>query len=233
MSEVHGRGKTTPVHQYSAAKPDGADQQPAECSEREWSSYEEDGCGFDAQRLDDVERDGCPQLTDDQWSDDEADAAADQHVERDSADGAARADPTAGSHERQAGRSGNEQGLQDQPKLGHTEVELGLEDGQADQHPAHGGGPLSVRPPVTLGGDLPRGERAFLVEKRHAHQGQARSSDQHQVSRTPQGHVLAEDAMPHVIEGEAEQRVRAGAHEEQTSDGGSPGLRELYAAWAA
>ena len=42
-----------------------------------------------------------------------------------------------------------------------------------------------------------------------ADQGQRGAADQHQVGRAPEGDVLAEEAMPQVVEREAEQREEA------------------------
>ena len=53
-------------------------------------------------------------------------------------------------------------------------------------------------------------------------QGQAGAADQHQVGRAPEGHVLAEDPMPDVVEREADQRERRRGEHRHTAEGRVP-----------
>ena len=64
------------------------------------------------------------------------------------------------------------------------------------------------------------GPHALDQQDRLSDQGQRGASDQHQVGRSPEGHVLPEEAVPEVIEREAEQREE-GAGRDQTPPSGA------------
>ncbi len=113
-------------------------------------------------------------------------------------------------------------GCEDQPELRDAEVELRLEDRQADEQPAeaeqvaqlaaearHGGGARTVR------GDVPA---ALLLQHEPTDDRQAGAGDEHEVGGAPERDVLAEEPVPDVVEREAEQRVEAGARDEQPTD---------------
>src|SRR5213078_1849651 len=132
------------------------------------------------------------------------------------------ADPQAGADERHTGGEGDEQRLEDELELRDAEVELALEGREADEQAAHQAEPAELGDPgdVALGALTSVAPRAHalleqdgLADERHA-----RAAEEHQVRRAPEGHVLAEEAVPHVVEGEAEQGEAAARGDEQSAD---------------
>ena len=108
---------------------------------------------------------------------------------------------------------------------GHAEVELGLEGGEADQQAAH----REDAPVASDRGDRAVGDghrsavstwlaAALDDQDRAADQGEAGAADQHQVGRAPEGHVLAEDPVPDVVEREADQREAGGGEHRDAAE---------------
>jgi hypothetical protein len=164
------------------------------------------------------------------------DDAADEEEEDGRRDGAAATDPQPRGDERDAGRQADQQRLEDQAVLRHAEVELGLERRQADEEATHDPDAAQLgdeRQVVALG----RGREvaAALAADRHAlgeQQGLAderepRAADEHEVRRAPERDVLAEEAVPHVVEREAEQGEGAAGGHEDRADGRVPVLADL------
>ena len=127
---------------------------------------------------------------------------------------APRPSQSARGHERHAGGERDQDRLEDEAELRHAEVELGLEGGETDQQAAHerraartDEQPVRARRPALglLAGAAPP-PAAWHAEQRHR-----RAADQHQVRGAPEGHVLAEQAVPDVVEREADQREGAAA----------------------
>ena len=120
-------------------------------------------------------------------------------------------------------------GDEDQAELLDVEVVLALEHREAEQQAAHGrglpdeAGQLADLAVAVVGGQA---AVALLLEDQQADDRQAGAGDQHQVGGAPEGDVLAEQPVPDVVEGEAEQRVEAGAGEQQAADGHVPALDE-------
>jgi hypothetical protein len=112
-------------------------------------------------------------------------------------------------------------GLVEQPELRHRVVELRLEGGGADQERAGDGDVADPDPafgtrgrarrPAALGDQHPQGERR-----------QGGPADHLDVRRAPQRHVLAEDAVPDVVQREAEDRDDPAEREQQPADGHVP-----------
>ena len=162
---------------------------------------------------------------------DQRDDAADDQEEGDGRQRPAAADEQPGRHQGQAGRPGDHEGGQHQPELLHVEVVLALEHRQTQQQAAHRRG-LADEP-----GQLPdlaiavvggQSAVALLLEDQQADDRQTRAGDQHQVGRAPQRDVLAEQPVPDVVEGKAEQCVEAGPGEQQAADGHVPALDEVH-----
>ena len=202
---------------------DGPDQAAREDAERVAAAWRDDQRrALDAERLDEVERQVGRRLAQDR-ADDQRDRAAHGDEEDRGAERAAGADPDPRRDQRHAGGEGEHDRLEHELELGHAEVELRLEGGEADQQAAD-----RERAPVAGDRrDHPVGERgqparlgavglvaATLDDQDRApDQGQARAADQHQVGRAPEGHVLAEDPVPDVVEREADQgEGRGGEH---------------------
>ena len=129
---------------------------------------------------------------------------------------ATRARPRgAGDHER----------LEDQPELRDVEVVLALEDRQPEQQAAHRRGlPDEAGDAADLAVAVVGGQPAvaLLLEDQQADDRQPGAGDQHQVGGAPERHVLAEEPVPDVVEREAEQRVEAGAGEQEAADRARP-----------
>ena len=119
----------------------------------------------------------------------------------------AAAHPQACADERNRGGDGEQGGLEDEPELRHAEVELALEGREPDEEPAHQRGATDahgkrrVRPPRVSGSGL----HALGKQNGLADQGHPGAPDHHQVRRSPERHVLAEEAVPDVVEREPEQ----------------------------
>lgn len=129
---------------------------------------------------------------------------------------------------RQRGRTRDHHGLQHQAELLDTEVVFDLEHRQPDEQAAERQVPQEgVEPGVVL--DVARaavachGHPALVLEQQHGDQRQPGAADEHQMCWTPERHVLAEDAVPDVVEREADQRVQAAQRHEHAADGGVPG----------
>jgi hypothetical protein len=65
-----------------------------------------------------------------------------------------------------------------------------------------------------------------VLEVEGGERREARAADHHEVGGAPQRDVLAEDAVPDVVEGEAEQGVQTAARHQQTADRGVPVARD-------
>ena len=157
-----------------------------------------------------------------------ADAAADDEEEDRRAERAARPDPHARGHEREAGGEGDQHRVKHLGELRHAEVELGLEGARADEQAAHQGDAPQLRPRRRARCSPPSapGAHALAQEDGLGDQGQAGAADQHQVGRAPERHVLAEDAVPHVVEREGDQRVGAADRDQDAADRRVPVLRD-------
>ena len=120
------------------------------------------------------------------------------------------------------GRRRDQHRLEHQPELRHAEVEFDLIDRHSDQQPAAGqithesdeGAVFSLQ--CTIGGRVClQVPFALVLQHEHREQGEVGAADHHQMGGAPQRHVLAEDAMPDVVEREADHRVHSAAGHQQ------------------
>ena len=120
---------------------------------------------------------------------------------------APRPGPDPHRDERDARGEHQQDRVEDEPELRHGEVELALERREPDQEraaeqdllDAHVAG-RALRPHLA-------GEGRALHQQDHAAERRHRgAAEQQQVRRAPQRHVLAEDAVPDVVEREAGER---------------------------
>ena len=81
---------------------------------------------------------------------------------------------------------------------------------------------MNLMPGPSLGCVLADGAAALVLEEQRGERGEARAADQHQVGRPPQRDVLAEDAVPDVVEREPDQRVEPAAGHQDAADRGVP-----------
>ena len=155
--------------------------------------------------------------------DQQREAAPEGQEEGDGGEGAALADPDAGRDQGDAGGQHDHRRLEQLVELGNAEVELGLQRRHADEEGAgqgdvdaeHGlrvdrttGG---ARGPFSLDGEDPEGE------------GRKRGAADHlDVGRPPEGDVLAEQPVPHVVEGEAGEGDQPADAQQQAADGHIP-----------
>jgi hypothetical protein len=162
-------------------------------------------------------------------SDEQRDRAPDGEEEGDGGQRPAAADEYPGGDQRHTGGPGDHEGLQHQPELRDVEVVLGLEDRQPQQQSPHGRRlPDEPRGPADLAVAVVRGQAAMplLLQHEQPDEGQPRPRDEHQVRRAPEGDVLTEEPVPHVVEREAEQRVGACCGDQDAAHGHVPATDE-------
>ncbi len=160
--------------------------------------------------------------------DDERHDAAHQQEEHGGGDRGAGSDVQASGDQRDAGCGDDHQRRENHAELGDAEVELTLEDRQADQQGAECDGDEDRAEPGRESLALLRhGNLGLTVQQDDAGGGESRAADQHQVGRAPEGHVLAEEAVPHVVEREADQRIQATGGDEDAADRGVPRAGDL------
>ncbi len=211
----------------------GADGRPRDGSEAERRGRRRHAQpdGLDEQRLGDVEREVRRGLAEHR-ADQEREAAAHDEVEGDGAQRGAATGEAARGHERDARRQRDEHRLVEQAELRHAEVELALEDRQADEQAAagadepqvpdarRGGEGEHTRPARPAGGGV--GGTALGQESEDPDQRQTCAPEHHEVRRAPQRDVLAEQPVGDVVEREAEQRERRAGHEHDPAHGHVP-----------
>jgi hypothetical protein len=156
--------------------------------------------------------------------DDQHHRGHDQQVRPGRGQRAAAAEPQAGGDQRDAGRERDQDRVEDELELRHAEAELELERRQADQRrareldlPGEQREPAGVRPPgraAALDQQQPGGDRR-----------QGGAADHQHMRRTPERDVLAEDAMPDVVEREAEHRDRAAQQQQRAAERDAPAGR--------
>jgi hypothetical protein len=131
---------------------------------------------------------------------------------------------------------GDHDRVEEQPELRHAEVELELERREPDQEAA--GDPREPQPVEDLGAALmgagPLGPPAlalsapsFREQDPDPERRQRRAADHEDVGRSPQRHVLAEQAVPDVVEGEARQGEDAAQEHQHPAERGVPPLEKL------
>ena len=179
---------------------------------------------LDEHRLGQVERDVREALVPDA-GDHQRDEPAHEQEERDRAERGARPAPDAGGDEADARGERDQQRLEEEVELRHAEVELGLERRQADQEAAGQRGAAQPQPAL---GPRAGGARAGALGEQHAlaDERQRGAADQHQVGRAPQRHVLAEQAVPDVVEREADQREAAAGRHQHAAERRVPAVVE-------
>ena len=137
--------------------------------------------------------------------------------EHDGRERAAAADPQPRARSPTPAASAMQDRLEGHPVLRHAEVELGLEGREADQEAAHEADAAEAVTSVAAGAGrfgqrvagrgalartcMPSASSTAWPMRRHAG-----AADEHQVGRAPERDVLAEEAVPDVVEREAEQR---------------------------
>ncbi len=203
------------------AEPRRPDQQPRHRAHRHRPPRERQRRDLHAHRLGEVQRHRRPQLAD-HPGDRDRHPAPHQHVEHHGQQRGAAARPQPHRHQRAARRQRDQQRLVDEPELRHPEVVLGLEHRQPDQQPAAEHAAPRVPDPAGRLRGAAAGAAALPLQDHHRHQRQPGPADQHQVRRAPQRHVLPEDAVPHIVEGEAQQRVEPGAGQQHAAGGRVP-----------
>jgi hypothetical protein len=163
-------------------------------------------------------------------AEDGADEQREQPAQRDEEHGrhhrAASPEADAGGHQRDAGGDGQQDRVPDQAELRDGEVELALEGRQADQQRAGERDVAELLEPV-LGGDvLAPGARRLDLEDPDAEDREARAAEEQQVCRAPERHVLAEDAVPDVVERERDEGDRSADEDHQRAERRPPALGE-------
>ena len=185
---------------------------------------------LDDRRLGDVQREvggGLPE----HGTDEEREHAAQDQEEQHRAERRAAAREGSRDDERDRGRSGDQQRLAQQPELGHAEVELALEDREADQQAAAGvdraerADPPCPRRELRAARSRP-GEPALGEQREDRQQAERRTAEHHQVRRPPERDVLAEEPVPDVVEGEPGQREGGAGHQQDPADRHIPRRRQ-------
>ncbi len=205
---------------------DGADQRAGRRAERERALLdgEQQGGGLDAERLDDVQREVRQRLAE-RVVDEHRKAAAHDEVERERAPHRAAAEPDPRHDEHEAGGEHDQQRLEDELELRRAEVELALEGRHPDQQAARQPDDAQVAHPCLLEvhdvGGLHRPHDLGLDDG-DAQQRHHRAADQHEVRRAPERDVLAEEAVPEVVERKGGQGEQAGEHHQHAAERGVP-----------
>ena len=81
---------------------------------------------------------------------------------------------------------------------------------------------MNLMPGPSFGASSPTARLPSCSRKQRGERGEAGAADHHQVGGAPQRDVLAEDAVPDVVEREADQRVQPAAGHQDTADGRVP-----------
>ena len=134
----------------------------------------------------------------------------------------AAAEHDAGRHQGEGGRGGDQHRLEHLAELRDAEVELDLEHRQPTRMPPKPRYWMNLMKMPPVGASSPIALSPSWLSMIADQRGEARAADHHQVGRTPQRDVLAEDAVPDVVEREAGQRVQAAAGHQDAADGRVP-----------
>ncbi len=223
-------------------EPCGSDGDAAGRAERQRPASQHDRQRLDAERFAEVERKAWSGLTEHR-ADEQADHAAQAEEEEGCAKGSTAPDPQTRGDQRGAGRERDQHRMKDQAVLRYTEVEFGLEGRQAHEQAAHqadaprrghvlgpdtearsgAGGGVGARPVGTC--TQPFGDQNGLGYER-----QSGAPDQHQMGRTPERHVLAEQPVPQVIQGKRDQGERTAGRQQDATGGRVPTVCDPYGA---
>ena len=87
---------------------------------------------------------------------------------------------------------------------------------------------MNARPRPSLGVSSPAARAPLVLEEQGRDRREPGTADHHQVGRPPQRHVLAEDAVPDVVEGKADQGVQAAAGHQEAADRRVPVAGDPY-----
>ena len=215
-----------------AREADGADAEAGERAEADRplrgvaAAQVEEGDRLDHQRLDRVEGEVRGDLAE-QRPDQEGEQSADHEEADQRAERSARSDPDPRRDQADPGGQHDQGGVEGERELRHAEVEFALEGRERDQEGAG-------EDQLAEAGEAPeiaaRGLALLValgVERPGAEHRERGAADQHQVGGAPEGHVLAEDPVPDVVEGEGGQGARAAGRDHQRADRSVPARRDL------
>ena len=129
------------------------------------------------------------------------------------------------------GRERDHDRLVDERELRHAEVELELERREPDQEAAGDRCAAQLHEDhvkaARLGVALRAGAHALAEQDPDRERRERRAGDHQDVGRAPQRHVLAEEAVPEVVEREPGDRERAADEQEHAAERGMPALADL------
>ena len=123
-----------------------------------------------------------------------------------------------GRNQTERPRGRDQHRLEHLAELGHAEVELDLEDRQADDDAAEAEVLDELQADAVLGRVVAHRPAPLVFEEQRGDRREPGAADHHQVGRPPQRDVLAEDAVPDVVERKAGQRVQAAAGHQHAAD---------------
>ena len=207
---------------------DGADRQPADHSEDD-GPLEERGerDEFDDDGRAEVEREPVDRRAEDR-ADHQRDQAAQADREKGGNDGRAAAEHHPGGDERERSGRRDQHRFEHLAELGDAEVEFDLEHRQADDDAAEAEILDGLEPDAFLGLVVAHRPLALVFEEERGDRREPGTADHHQVGRPPQRDVLAEDAVPDVVEREAGQGVQPAAGHQDTADRRVPVAGDPY-----
>jgi hypothetical protein len=157
--------------------------------------------------------------------DDEHHRGHDQEVGAGGGQRAAAAEPHPRGDQRHRGGERDQHRVEDELELRHAVAELELERGEADQRRARELDLPGEQPQAAGAG--PARRAAALDEQQPGGDGRQRGAADHQhVGRAPERDVLAEDAVPDVVEREAEHGDRAAQEQKRAAERHAPAGRE-------
>ena len=168
--------------------------------------------------------DRCPE----DRADDERYQAAQHDRQQRRDNGRAPAQQDAGRDETESRRGGDEHGLEHLAELRYAEVEFDLEHRQADEDAAEAEVLNELDADAVGRSVIAHRLEALVVEHDRRQRGEAGAADHHQMGRPPQRDVLAEDAVPDVVEWEARECVEAAPGHQDAADGCVPGAGDPH-----
>ena len=232
----HGRlgqqlGRPRQRHRHVREAPlggqaDGADERArAEADGERAAAGQRERRQLDEHGLDDVERVVHERVAE-AGPDDQHHRGHDQQVGAGRGQRAAAAEPQARGDQGDARRQRDEHGVEDELELRHAEAELELQGREADQRRA---GELDLPGEQHLAPARVRAARRAAALDQQQPRGDRRqrgAADHQHVGRAPERDVLAEEAVPDVVEREAEHGDRAAQQQQRAAERDAPAGRQ-------
>jgi hypothetical protein len=202
----------------ASADPQGFEPQPGRRHTEAAHHPEQDRSLDQWRQREDLDHQGGPQVQrepvdrcSEDRSDDQRDETAQRKGQKCGDDGGAASQHDAGGDQSERRGRGDEHRLEHLTELHDAEVELDLEDRHPDHQTTEGEVLDELDARTVLRSVFTDRAATLVLQEECCESGEAGATDHHQVGGSPQGDVLAEDAVPDVVEREADQRVQPAA----------------------